>query len=427
MRSPRGILPLGVRGSLSAAAGWISFVCLLLVQFRLYFSPSPVSPELAAGAGLLAVLAALIGKSTFCTCLDLPLTAYVGIGLVSAVIHDATPAWSATLVIVLLYYGLAYAIRDPFRLRLTLACTVICQVLVGVLALYYHAEVGFGRRLEVLYLAVSQWSGYPEVGFLQALAIPSAFAMVVAGPTRLARVAGLLLSATIAAVAVGLSSRGAWVAAAAAYLTIAGIEITRFRRVRLTVVLPVAAAMVVGVWYWSPLFRQLVQGFIPSQGAPDNRMDVVKAAFVLVRDNPWFGVGPGHFRQALAGTDVARRAAYATAHAHNMYLHVAAEVGLPGLLAFLWLWWRALRSLVRGLASDDRLDLVRIGLFGAVVAFMVRGMTDHFLGGLWTAPRFNVVLWTLFAMVAALDRLRKERGATAPAPSPDYPPTIAPA
>ena len=182
--------------------------------------------------------------------------------------------------------------------------------------------------------------------------------------------------------------------------------------------------MAVGSWYWSPPFRQLVQGFIPAQGAPNDRMDVVKAALVLVRDNPWFGVGLGHFQHALAGTDVARRAAYATAHAHNMYLHVAAEMGIPALLAFLWLWWRALRSLVQGLASGDRLQLVRIGLFGGVVAFMVRGMTDHFLGGLETASRFNVLLWTLFAMVATLDRLRKQRAGSV---SPVNTPGIAPA
>ena len=69
----------------------------------------------------------------------------------------------------------------------------------------------------------------------------------------------------------------------------------------------------------------------------------------------------------------------------------------------------------------------KVGLFGAVVAFMVRGMTDHFLGGLGTAPRFNAVLWTMFAMVASVDRLRKERGTTAPAASPDNPPAVAPA
>jgi len=406
------------------AAGWVCFVYLLLVQFHLYFSPSPLSMEFVAGAGLLAVTAALVGAGAFRTCLDVPLTAYLGTGLVSAILRGAAPAWTATLAVVPLYYGQAFAVRDPFRLRLALACTVICQVLVGAPAFTYHAAVGFERRSDIQYLAVSQWSGYPEVGFLQALAIASAFAMVVAGPTRLARTAGLLLSASIATVALGLTSRGAWAAAGVAYLAIVLIEIKRFRRVRLGFLLPVAVAIAVGAWQWSPQFRQLARSSLAARPALDDRREVVKAALLLVRDNPWFGVGLGHFRDALTGTDVAHRAPSATVHAHNMYLHVAAEMGVPALLAFLWLWWSALWSLARGLASGDRLDLVRIGLFGAVVAFLVRGMTDHFLGGLDTAPRFNVVLWTMFAMVASLDRLRKERGSTAPAPPPVNPPDI---
>jgi hypothetical protein len=104
-----------------------------------------------------------------------------------------------------------------------------------------------------------------------------------------------------------------------------------------------------------------------------------------------------------------------------MYLHVAAEMGIPALLAFLWLWWTVLRSLAHGLASDDRPDLVRLALLGSVVAFMVRGMTDHFLGGLKTAPRFNVVLWTVFAMVAAADRLQREQTQPVVAVSRDLP------
>jgi len=427
MRSRRGIFLLASGRCVRGAAVWASFLCLLLLQIHLYFSSGPLSVALVAGAGLLAVIAALIGFGAFRTCLDVPLIAYSGIGLVSAIVNGVTPAWSATLAVVPLYYGLAYAIRNPFRLRLTLACTVICQVLVGVLALYYHASVGFERRSEIPYLAVSQWSGYPEVGFLEALAIPAAFAMVVAGPTHLARVVGLLLSAIIAAVALGLSSRGAWVAAGAAFLAVAGIGVMRFRQGMLALMLPIAVAMIVGAWHWSPLFRQLILGFLPAPGAPDDRMDVMKATLVLIRDHPWFGVGLGQFQHALADTDVARRAAYATAHAHNMYLHVAAEMGIPALLAFLWLWWTVLRSLVQGLASDDRLDLVRLGLLGSVVAFMARGLTDNFLGGLATSLRFNVVLWTMFAMVASFDRLQKGRCAMAPAPRPDDAPAVSPA
>jgi len=68
----------------------------------------------------------------------------------------------------------------------------------------------------------------------------------------------------------------------------------------------------------------------------------------LIRQNPWFGVGFGEFNFAWTLTPFPGRPTALFDHAHNLPLHLAAEIGLPlaGAVMALLLWalWRAAAS-----------------------------------------------------------------------------------
>jgi O-antigen ligase len=65
-------------------------------------------------------------------------------------------------------------------------------------------------------------------------------------------------------------------------------------------------------------------------------------------------------------------------HAHNYYLNVGAELGIPGLLAYLWLWvailWQTLRALRRGPGWQRGLAL---GLLGAWTHLSAHNFFDN--------------------------------------------------
>ncbi len=67
----------------------------------------------------------------------------------------------------------------------------------------------------------------------------------------------------------------------------------------------------------------------------------------LIRAYPITGIGVGRFRDMYQRTGPAVQY-YTPYHAHNIYLHIAVEQGLPSLLLFLWMgvvMWRAVLSL----------------------------------------------------------------------------------
>ena len=70
-----------------------------------------------------------------------------------------------------------------------------------------------------------------------------------------------------------------------------------------------------------------------------SRLQIWKAALGTIAERPVFGVGPGNFSVAL-GEDIG--ASRKGASAHNLYLDIASEMGVPGLLLFLLLIGRIL-------------------------------------------------------------------------------------
>ena len=75
---------------------------------------------------------------------------------------------------------------------------------------------------------------------------------------------------------------------------------------------------------------------------------VWKHALVLIQGHPWTGVGWGQFGAYWALTPLEGRSEQFFGHAHNLFLHLAVEMGLPFALALLcftaWFAFRALRQ-----------------------------------------------------------------------------------
>lgn len=102
-----------------------------------------------------------------------------------------------------------------------------------------------------------------------------------------------------------------------------------------------------------------------------------QAALGMLNDHPLLGVGIGNYVPVYPG--------YALpgwedplGHAHNYYLHIAAETGLLGLGAYLlvilvcfWLGWRVLREV------SGHWQGVALGILGVLAAFAVHSLFDN--------------------------------------------------
>ena len=101
---------------------------------------------------------------------------------------------------------------------------------------------------------------------------------------------------------------------------------------------------------WATLTQQAFGGAqrLAESDISSSRLAIWRDTLVLIRDQPWFGVGFGEFNFAWTLTPSAQRPVAFFDHTHNLPLHFAVELGLPlatlvmGLL--LWGLWRGFRN-----------------------------------------------------------------------------------
>ncbi len=189
-------------------------------------------------------------------------------------------------------------------------------------------------------------------------------------------------------------SRGAWIG------TFAGLGIfvlfapRAIRRLGFVAVFVVATAALAGGWEQLPAaVRERAQQLV-TQSRPFDVRDVQltsenwavvermvhwQAAWGMFLDHPWTGVGAGNFGVAFPEYSPHPLFRIARGHAHNYYLHVLAELGIPGLLAYAAVLTAGLTLLVRTLrrapSSFDR--LLALGALSATTAVMVHNLVEN--------------------------------------------------
>lgn len=204
-------------------------------------------------------------------------------------------------------------------------------------------------------------------------------------------------------------SRGGLVALGCAMLAslfVAG----RWRPVMVTTILTVA---VLGVGYFAFFAPQASRDRITKLDGGTGRTDIWRIGGRMVSAHPVRGVGSGNF-QLTSGHYLLKQPG-AIRHdffldkpkvAHNMYLHVLAELGIVGLSLFVAILAFALACAFKAArrfasAGDRDMELLTRGLILAIIGLM---SADFFLSG-----QFSKQLWLLLGLAPALLAISKSR------------------
>jgi O-antigen ligase len=222
-------------------------------------------------------------------------------------------------------------------------------------------------------------------------------------PVRAVAMAGLAL---LAVCLIRSGSRGGFLAllAVAAFVLLRVTTIpARSRFAGLVLILAVLSATA-SDQYWSQM-QTIVR---PKQDynltSDEGRLRVWKRGLDYMAANPVFGVGANNFHVAegtisplakLAERGIGVR----WGAAHNSYLQVAAELGIPGFLLFVGLLWSAFASLRRvappgGRAPTDDVSRLAQTLMAALVGFAV--------GAFFLSLAYTDMLYMLVGMAMGL-------------------------
>lgn len=195
-----------------------------------------------------------------------------------------------------------------------------------------------------------------------------------------------LTGSRVAIVAVGVSSLVAFVVGA-----LGAGKRGRWQAVAGVIVMIVLAAAVVAMY---PSKRNLN---LPA--SVESRAVLFRTGVAMVKDSPVFGIGVGRFlelSERYGSADIARilQVERTQDNAHNNFLQVAAELGVVGLLAFVWLLGACVAG---GVWRWRRLDVQERWLLAGVAGMILTWLTGHPL----LVPEAAVMFWLFAGMAAA--------------------------
>ncbi|MBP2662847.1 MAG: putative bicarbonate transporter, IctB family [Firmicutes bacterium] len=189
-------------------------------------------------------------------------------------------------------------------------------------------------------------------------------------------------------------SRGAWLS-----IVVVAAICGRFynRKVLwLFVIIPVVA-----FFCHDAVMERIMSIFNPTDTSSTLRIALWESTIAMILDNPLFGIGWGAYWLVYPEYDFfLNNPAARIVHAHNMYLHIAAEIGIPGLLVFLAVIYGHTKKAVDILRQTNNRWVagLMLGIMSAVLGLAVNGFTDYIMFNV----QLSMLFWLLNAVIIAV-------------------------
>ena len=257
---------------------------------------------------------------------------------------------------------------------------------------------------------LSHWMTFSEVTLIIFLVLLS-YVMFSAGGARRTRAiwfgCGIIFGASL----VLSFTRGVWLALAVAssYLV---------WRWKLKLLFAGPGLVVVALLFAPPATRQRLESIVSPSQNPE-RVVMWRTGWEMIQAHPWLGVGPEQvgprFGEFLPD-DVDELPLGYYGHLHSVYVHYAAERGVPALFMLLWLMAVVLRDHLRVLRklrwgrSDQRFVLHAV--IAATVGVLVAGCFDLTLGDSEILGLFLTLVALGYRTVEQVERQARADGRT---------------
>jgi O-antigen ligase len=188
------------------------------------------------------------------------------------------------------------------------------------------------------------------------------------------------------------ASRGGFLGLTAAALVLVWSSKRRVRNLILmsALVLPLSLALPI-----SPLHRLLN----PNQdyGSTRFHLEAWKAGLHMIEAHPIAGIGLGNFKLLMPSYMTPGTHIVVDTVAHNMFIEVAAELGLPALLIFLSMFWFTYRTLGKLRRFPQIHPLIR-----ETASALRAGLVGFAVAGSFISAEYQKTSWMGFALMFCL-------------------------
>lgn len=230
-------------------------------------------------------------------------------------------------------------------------------------------------------------------------AIVLAFVMFLASKGTLARLS--MAAAIIPMVAcLGVTfSRGGWVATALGLFIVSAVKDRRFLALLLVV-------LVISPMFLPESILLRAESLITlGDSSAKYRLTIWTSVLRMIKDK-WatgIGLGPATFAQVYPQYEIAGTPA---AHTHNLYLQILVEMGVAGLLFFLWTVLNHLRDALASKHLDRYASFVLVGTVAGTLGQLAHGFIDN----IWYSPKNVMFFWAAIGITVGISAFGKKDG-----------------
>jgi len=235
--------------------------------------------------------------------------------------------------------------------------------------------------------------GHPNtLATFEALALPGALALGLKGPVLMRPIALTAFGMIFAGLVLSLSRGGLLAVAGALLMMLLWAPVRRTVLVAGAVIAVVAAAGAnpLGDTQETQVLGQRLGSIKESAGGINPRFRVWEETPRIIADNPLIGIGQNAFPEVAPRYGILLgNGTYE--HAHNIALTIAAELGLIGLAALVWLVLALARTLLQAYRAAPAQRGLVLAIAAAFLALALQGLVDYTL-------RSAVIVGVIFAL-----------------------------
>jgi len=199
------------------------------------------------------------------------------------------------------------------------------------------------------------------------------------------------------------ASRGAWVAFVITSIGF-GVYLRNFRLVGIII-------LTLGLFFWIfglnciKVRTDISLGLSNAETFlnPSSRNLYWQTALDLTKHSPIFGCGYNAYIQTLKDFKMGLKE-----YPHNSLLHILAELGIVGLVAYLWFFSKLLfngHRILRSIYAQKNLYVLGVGIYFGVLAWLIHSLMDT----PWESLLLNILWWLMVGLLLSLPSIYQQQ------------------